>query len=493
MVDKEPIVKQELIKYKEIVNNQKKKQTALEVKSDSTEPDEVILDSAVLFFSYDIVNSSAYKTINYYGWSIVLHEIIRKLRDKVKEKITRAEVWRVFGDEVVFIVTICDNDSVFEYIDSIYDILISFCNSMDDGKFFEEISGLSLQSVGLMKLQNVVSLQATAWIAAVTDRKRISELHEPICAENIYEVFEENRNNRFYEFIGQDIDAGFRISEQTREKRLALSFELACILSHQKQYTKRLHIVTFRSLKGVWGGNLYPIIWYYDQEKNDNQKFIRSFPFDAVEKDEIYKEFFGKKIFPEYMYRDTKSALKKILSDRKMQYKIDHITKIIEVNNRTESFLNDSRLELHCVAVCFDHDNKVLVAKRYNRKYLDNCWECGCAQANAKKTLIESLQNEYNKDFGIVIEPIVYEDRIDKEPVPVAMYKIEKEEELHKGVIVLAKILQGKVVIDKGKHSEYRMITEDEVESLDKEECVPDLKNTLKLAFSRYKEWGNIK
>lgn len=136
MVDKEPIVKQELIKYKEIVNNQKKKQTALEVKSDSTEPDEVILDSAVLFFSYDIVNSSAYKTINYYGWSIVLHEIIRKLRDKVKEKITRAEVWRVFGDEVVFIVTICDNDSVFEYIDSIYDILISFCNSMDDGKFF---------------------------------------------------------------------------------------------------------------------------------------------------------------------------------------------------------------------------------------------------------------------------------------------------------------------------------------------------------------------
>ena len=77
--------------------------------------------------------------------------------------------------------------------------------------------------------------------------------------------------------------------------------------------------------------------------------------------------------------------------------------------------------------------------------------------------------------------------------MPVAMYKIEKEEELHKGVIVLAKILQGKVVIDKGKHSEYRMITEDEVESLDKEECVPDLKNTLKLAFSRYKEWGNIK
>ena len=44
-----------------------------------------------------------------------------------------------------------------------------------------------------------------------------------------------------------------------------------------------------------------------------------------------------------------------------------------------------------------------------------------------------------------------------------------------------------------GKHSEYRMITEDEVESLDKEECVPDLKNTLKLAFSRYKEWGYIK
>lgn len=160
-----------------------------------------------------------------------------------------------------------------------------------------------------MKLQNVVSVQATAWIAPVADRKKIDETKKRLYAENIFEIFEESKKNHFYEFIGHDIDAGFRLTKQTRERQLTLSFELAYMLSEREEFSARMQIVIYRSLKGVWGGKVYPIIWYYDRDKNGDREFKDSLPFDAIEQDSIYKEYFGNKLFREEMY-DSRTALK---------------------------------------------------------------------------------------------------------------------------------------------------------------------------------------
>ena len=121
MVGISRMVGNELSKYRSRLYSQQKEQIPPKAK-----PDLERSDSVVLFFSFDIVNSSAYKTVNYYGWSIVLHEIIKRLRDTVKEKIARAEVWRVLGDEIIFIVTIFEKETIFEYTDYIYSILNYF-------------------------------------------------------------------------------------------------------------------------------------------------------------------------------------------------------------------------------------------------------------------------------------------------------------------------------------------------------------------------------
>ena len=67
-------------------------------------------DDVLLFFSFDIVNSTLYKTINNYQWVYTIDKILKLVKDKIKEKISKAEVWRVFGDEIIFIANVVDKE-----------------------------------------------------------------------------------------------------------------------------------------------------------------------------------------------------------------------------------------------------------------------------------------------------------------------------------------------------------------------------------------------
>ena len=74
----------------------------------------------ILFFSYDVVNSSLYKTINYHGWAQVLTNIIKELNNRVKQEIEEVELWRVLGDEAIFIVRIKSEDELIAYVEKIF-------------------------------------------------------------------------------------------------------------------------------------------------------------------------------------------------------------------------------------------------------------------------------------------------------------------------------------------------------------------------------------
>ena len=70
---------------------------------------------------------------------------------------------------------------------------------------------------------------------------------------------------------------------------------------------------------------------------------------------------------------------------------------------------------------------------------------------------------------------------------------IEKNGELHKGLIFLAKIAGGAIRLNAKKHKEYRYINELELDGLIEEECVSDMKDTLRKAFLMIKENGDGK
>ncbi len=479
----------ELIEYNDIVGtiehiNDEKSTTNVEDK---------IGEGVLLFFSFDIVNSAQYKTISNLGWSTVIHGILYKVRKTVTGKIKNAEVWRVLGDEVIFIVQIGDEESIFECIEKIYDILTFFCDQIEEGDAKELFDDISIEAIELSRAKRIVSLQATAWVAAVAKKEEI-ERNEDYSIENIFEVIDDNPEIKFFEFIGSDIDAGFRISKYTRARRLVISFELACLMMHRKPYEDRMHIITYSKLKGVWNDRLYPIIWYYDETKNmKNGKIIsfqESIPFDAKEIDDIYKDLREEnRPFEGYLYDDISKALTKVALDRGLEGKIEKIERIIKSDKKIVSnFFSNTRMELHCVAVCFNPKGEILIAKRNDRKLQPGKWEFGCAKANYKEPLIKTIKREYKDDFGIDIELEIDDLRNDSQPKPLAIYSISKDKEMHKGIIFIAKILSGEICVNPDKHSEYRYISEDQVSSLNEDDFVPDGIDTINKAFDYWRK-----
>ncbi|MCI8826088.1 MAG: hypothetical protein HFH63_09470 [Lachnospiraceae bacterium] len=476
-IRKEDIIRKELQKYGKEYNKLDKEK--------NTETEDVIL-----FFSFDVVNSSSYKTINYYGWAQVLTRLFHRLNSSVKAEIDEAELWRLLGDEAIFIVRIKSEDSLTEYVDKIFKILITTIKDLKKGALFDNDDSLSQREVELMKRQNILSLKAAAWIALVSKFSDGARF-----AENIFEEYDLDGKNKFYEFLGNDIDAGFRICKYTADRRLAISMELAVLLARKSNEVKKLNIITYKHLKGIWKDKYYPIIWYHNSDICDHMKLEDTFDFDSEDQEELILEYFenrskdGKKtIRDDKMYTNVLVALNKIQHDRNLEEKIQKIVENIHnMDNKKRDYLKSPTLELHCAAICYNEKlKKILIARRNSEKEIEaGKWEFGCAKANREVNLCESIIHEYKEDFGIDIELVLDDSRKEELPVPIALYQIKNNNGLHKGIIVLAKTKNDYVEKELKKHSQIRWIGKEDIEAFE-EPAVPDFKSTLKSAFEQF-------
>lgn len=466
----------------------------------------------VLFFSFDVVNSTSYKTINYYGWAQVLNLLFKELREEVFNKISGSEMWRVLGDEAIFIIKIRDEDELRENVNKIFRIMISTTYKLKEGDFFKSND----DNFKLMKLQNILSLKATAWIAAVTDVGDISNKNLQESVENIFERYKSQEGYEIFEFLGNDIDTGFRVAKQTQDGRMALSYELAYLISQKTDSLSYLHIITYKKLKGVWKDKLYPVIWYHDPKAYlDHYKkelhLEDSFTFDDCDESDLIKEYYEnrdvnkreKVIRDDKMYTEPYHALNKILQDRGLTEKIKGLQKLIkEATIDQARFIDVGLMKVHCVAVCFkkvEGEIKILIAKRAEkREKLNGKWEFGCAKAEIDKSLAQRIKEEYKQDFNIDIEPVLDNDRKMKEPIPIALYHVSHSGQTNgkskqdKGIITLAEIkgdFELENFVPTKKHEKVKWITEKDLAKIDTicEEKIPDFKNTLVKAFQKIK------
>lgn len=475
-------------------------------------------ENVVLFFSFDIVNSTSYKMVNYYGWAQVLNLLFKELREEIQHEIDGSEMWRVLGDEAIFIVKIRNEKVLCEYINKIFRIMVSTIYKLKKGSFFKVDDKFSM-----MKQQNILSLKVAAWIAAVTNVGDISGDH--IIQENAVNIFERYKSQEGYEifeFLGNDIDTGFRISKETQDGRMVLSYELAYLVSRKTESLSHLHIITYRRLKGIWRDKLYPVIWYHDPQayldfyKKEFQ-LQESFTFDACDESDIIKEYYDNReqdrkegvIRERKMYTEPHYALDKILMDRGLSEKIKHLQQLIqETTHDPTRYINRELMELHCVAVCFKEDERgvrILAAKRQDtRKKHRGEWEFGCAKAVINKSIAQKIREEYKQDFGIEVEPVLDEARDNKEPVPIALYQAVHDpqsgdvEKKDKGIITLARIVGNFEPEDfrsSDKHEKVEWITEADLPDIESrfEKRVPDFEQTLREAFEKIKELSKEK
>lgn len=198
-----------------------------------------------LFLSVDIAGSTKYKNSrtdqDVYPpfWKDLFSSLYQDFYPLLIERINegrkdnsiaeRIESWKTIGDEVVFSIKI-ENET------DVYDIISGFLAALRE--FDNEIM-----------LNYPVRIKGSAWTAGFPIRNSI--------------VLPFGRD--INDYIGPDIDIGFRLGHYSKPSRTVISLDLADILSRERTPgSLNFDHVGWTVLKGVFDDQPYPVIWIND-------------------------------------------------------------------------------------------------------------------------------------------------------------------------------------------------------------------------------------
>jgi|SRR5580704_831533 hypothetical protein len=237
-----------------------------------------------LFVSIDMVNSTEFKN-NEPRWPFVIHHFYESVVNEMKRVCPRFNVWKYIGDEVTFWRHTHGEDKLALLIRDTYAALQLISQALDA---IEDDHGI--------RTRNVIGAKATMWVASADFVKGAGinrdlnasyrHFNRIIEEDHLVSVLthEHQRELKTYDFIGPDIDIGFRISHFAQRGFVLLSAGLAYLVLRQSDpadaVDQHMKIVTYHALKGVWGGRRYPIIWYTDDWSNVREKFYYDDPLE---------------------------------------------------------------------------------------------------------------------------------------------------------------------------------------------------------------------
>lgn len=422
-----------------------------------------------IFTSIDLVNSTVYKKEDK-QWPTVFKSFFDIVECQFNTNKRDAMIWKYAGDEILFYEEITDINTLITYPSEIFQIL-NICQE----KLFLDRS----------ETKNKLYLKAVVWCALVKDvRDSKAKVVNIITSDNTVS----------FDFLGEDIDEGFRLSQYTSQTKLVLDTKLAYLLYKNRDIIntkcdyvvqERIKIVGYRRLKGIWDNRIYPIIWYHKEWSSPDKMFL----YDEHETSDIVNELKNKKYLSENL-----SIIEKIVEETGLDETCKQIEETIRAakpNNKLSKQYANNFIEIHLATVCIRTDTKeALIVKRASkRELLSELWEFGCAKGNKNWTIKDSVTKEYKEDFGIDVELIIDRNAEEDNPIPISTYEISKNRGLYKGIIFVAKIMSdpSKVKINNEKHESYRWIKEDEIDNFN-ESAVPDFHHTLKKAFYIFKK-----
>ena len=113
-----------------------------------------------LFFSFDIVNSTMYKTMTG-KWPLVIRSLLEDIRTRVHriDVLFSSYLWRVIGDEMIFVQPIQTAATLLDAIDAIFEVTQRIFISLKNGKFFDSLEDQSVTSEEILFLKLQITKQ----------------------------------------------------------------------------------------------------------------------------------------------------------------------------------------------------------------------------------------------------------------------------------------------------------------------------------------------
>lgn len=275
--------------------------------------EDVLIANKILTKSSQTTKEEVFKnnrdSIFYQDWSSIIKELFSDFNTDFCKFLEYEQIypWKFAGDELIYCIPVKSKMDVYKYVLAFYQTLRS-----NDKK---------------CKGANLIRLKGAAWTAGFPVRNRIIETPIP----KLYEKTE-NENYIDYpyphiDYVGPEMDIGFRIGKHTYPGFIVVSLELAYILAgiySKEAPAEDFEIVNvgWEVLKGVWEEKKYPIFWLQlPQKYNETTEFFyKVYNFWDREENSLLKEF--EKSKKDLSLHFSKEEIEQIIEELKEKYSI---------------------------------------------------------------------------------------------------------------------------------------------------------------------------
>lgn len=417
--------------------------------------------------SIDIVKSTYLKSVNN-NWINLINSFYDDVLKEVKK--FGFKFWKYIGDEVLFYKRIDKNNfrEMGDWSKQIFESMIKIKE-----KIYNKYPGVRM----------FLSLKGTLWISNVSSltgnllkdfdelpQKKL-ERHKNFVITKIYS------GGRTIDFLGPDIDLGFRISKESMKNQLLVSAEFV-YLQHLIGKKNNLHetvsslelykIFENKNLKGIWHERKYPLMMYRPNWSDD------IFDYDEVSK-----------TLGDFNIKTLCKIFKDISRDKDIEKFYEEILKSNPIK-KTSSITLESPVDIHLASIIFDEKDKVLLFRRGVNKSSAGKYDFGCLNLKQNMTIGKDITNYYNK-INSSIE-LLKDEKTDK-LIPVAIYEYGKNENIINGMIFTGRISDSDIILPNG-YEDYKFV---EIKDLTKEELFENSIDNIYKALKLLQDEGTSK
>lgn len=493
------------------------------------EEDKAYVEGIYIFVSFDLVNSTLFKSRHMELWpgfistfyeTVAEEFAVGRYRDSF-EKLEGSslngyktavlqtggfQLWKLVGDEVLLYHKLVSKEEFYQtilFIDLkrkkiIEKTIANYLNKEFPEGDFENTSKKEIQErqkeCGYL-FKQYFAVKTTAWCGSCASNesgislRSLNVIYDQMRLNN-EEVSPSNR----LDFLGPDIDEGFRLCEYAEKNQFILTPKLVYLLYRLFRTDKdkrslldmNFKIVNYISMKGVWEHRLYPILMFCQHDPDGSPPFElwkQQFEYDAFESSRLYVniEKYGEDFvtnsqfsvkYLEKIYNDI--ARENEMQDLEAVF-IDQEKSITGVSGERAKLLDKRppKFEFHISCLCYDMKKR----KYWFTKHTTHGWSFGCVGITQNEHYYESVKAAYKEKYNLDIaldekNPIISFYSTDRKPASLGSIL---------GVVILVTDVKGRGVKE-GIESKWYKYTD--LKKLENDKKLTDFDAIIKRAES---------
>lgn len=418
--------------------------------------------TATLFISFDLVNCTEYKSRHVGTWAGGVSAVIRRIIKIFMAKESDGyRFWKVLGDEVIFTKNIPFTYEIGDILDEVYAEVVAINKLIKSAE------------IGDDNTAKFLSVKAAVWIANISSSS--------MSADNVYTEYKINDDKLQAEYIGTDIDAGFRIAKYTSSNRVVISFEVAAFFVKNrflKRNLQKINFIGLRSLKGIWSDKPYPIFMYHADEDVSFHDSVVQNPDTRSEILEQYLEDMPKYVHsPEYVSYEEQ-LISKYCENENLQNKIEQFFEIITDQCAYPSAAPTEQFRVHYSVLCYAQDEgetrfMLTVDKSDNMGF-------GGVIMHHNLQFLDTMNQYYIDEFGVELDFV--KDSRYHDPIPLILSTYTAIDGVP-GTIFLAKIASEKLWGDLSEKFSAQLYECSEAPDFNFYDCEKSAKELMKKAL----------